>query len=489
MKPLRVPPRLAAVARWVALAGVLLLLAQAALVLAREPCVGVADNLDYWRVARPAGIDVPPQRRQGYFVVCSYPEIEADLGSFFSSPALVAWMARPLTWGLKVPAGEFDLRQLGLLYWTASAAVLAGALALGLPPVLALLFAWVLADPGFLLFFNSLYADPALLLGLLGVACFLSLPRGQSAFATGWPLAFLLLFATLAGFSKMQYSPFPAVLLGSCAAGLALRRERPGSARLAFLGLLTLVAVAGPYHFFWGSAPRFPDANAYNAVYGGIDRVAGAPAAALAALGIPEEFRNRPAQDYFAAGIEPDDPVLPFLRKLSRVRLAGLYVRDPAAAADTAARIAGKLWRQETHPRGNYTHAESGPRNRAYETPFQFSLWRSRSLRRLPAEAAWVFLAAVLAALVYRGARGLWTAEDTLWLFLFLWTCSQAAVAVLGEGFVNLHQHLLGARFAFDLLLVLVLARSLGALLRWYSGALTPKPRGGRHDDHQEGLA
>ena len=71
----------------------------------------------------------------------------------------------------------------------------------------------------------------------------------------------------------------------------------------------------------------------------------------------------------------------------------------------------------------------------------------------------------MLAALVYRGARGLWTAEDTLWLFLFLWACSQAAVAVLGEGFVNLHQHLLGARFAFDLLLVLVLARSAAALL------------------------
>jgi len=463
MKPPRVPPGLTAAARWAALAGVLLLLVQAALALAREPCVGVADNLDYWRVARPAGIDVPPQRRQGYFVVCSYPEVAADLGSFFSSPALVAWMARPLGWGLQVPAGQFDLRQLGLLYWAASAAVLAGALALGLPPLLALLFAWVLADPGFLLFFNSLYADPALLLGLLGVACFLPLAGSRR-----WPPALLLPCAALAGFSKMQYSPFPAVLLGACTAALVLRRERPGGPRLVLLGLLALVAVAGPYHFFLGAAPRFPDANAYNAVYGGIARVASSPEAALAALGIPAEYRSRPAKDYFAAGVGPDDPVLPALRKLSRVRLAGLYLRDPAAAGRTATRIAEELWKTGTNPRGNYTHPESGRQRRVYETPLQFSLWRSWCLRWLPPQTAWIFLAAMLGALVYRGARGargLWTSEDTLWLFLVLWVCSQAAVAVLGEGFVNLHQHLLGARFGFDLLLVLALARGLTALL------------------------
>jgi hypothetical protein len=493
MKPPRVPPGLTAAARWAALAGVLLLLAQAALVLAREPCVGVADNLDYWRVARPAGIDVPPQRRQGYFVVCSYPEVEADLGSFFSSPALVAWMARPLGFGLKVPAGWFDLRQLGLLYWAASAAVLAGALALGLPPLVAFLLAWVLADPGFLLFFNSLYADPALLLGLLGVACFL--PLGEARRWTPAP-ALLLACAALAGFSKMQYSPFPAVLLGACAIALFLRRERPGRARLAFLGLLALVSVAGPYHFFWGSAPRFPDANAYNAVYGGIARVASSPAAALAALGIPAEYRDRPAKDYFAARVGPDDPVLPALRKLSRARLAGLYLGDPGAAGRTATRIAEELWKTGTNPRGNYTHPESGRQRRVYETPLQFSLWRSRCLRWLPPATAWIFLAAVLGFLLYRGARaarGLWTAGDTLWLFLVLWVCSQAAVAVLGEGFVNLHQHLLGARFGFDLLLVLALARGLGALLHWYSGALTPgalttESRGERHDDRKEGL-
>ncbi len=472
---------LPSVARWLAVAGLLLLLIQMFLVLRRDPCVGVADNLDYWRVARPAGIDVEPQPKQGYYVVCSYPLSQTDLGSLFSSPALVAWLGRHVGWGLAVPAGQADLRQIGSLYGAASAALLAVALALGLRPACALVLAWVVTDPGFLLFFNSLYADPALILGLLSAACLLPLagfgePRRQSV-SRSVVLTGLLLAAALAGFSKMQYSPFPALLLAACAIAIALRREWPSLAEAVFLAALALVAVAGPSHFFWGSAPRFLEANNYNAVYGGIARVASDPAAALAALGIPAEYRDRPTKDYFAAKVGPDDPVLPFLLRLSRLRLAGLYLRDPGAIRRTAAAIADELWNIGTNPRGNYTHDESGRLRRVYESPLQFSLWRSRLLGWIPAAAAvWIFLTVILAILAYRAARGLWKADDTLWLFLFLWLCSQAAVAVLGEGFVNLQQHLLGARLAFDLLLVLAVERSAVALWTRAHEAMERRP-------------
>ncbi len=61
-----IPPRLARlapIARYAALALLLLVLIQAARLLARDPCVGVADNRDYWRVARPAGSR--PRRSRG----------------------------------------------------------------------------------------------------------------------------------------------------------------------------------------------------------------------------------------------------------------------------------------------------------------------------------------------------------------------------------------------------------------------------------------
>ena len=468
--PLPIPPRLAPLApyaRYGALALLLLVLAQAARLLARDPCVGVADNRDYWRVARPAGIEVEaqPRHRQGRFVICAYPETEPRLGSLFSSAALVAWTARPLRWGLAVADGEIDLRQVGLLYGALSLALLAAALALGLPPLRALLFAWVLADPGFLLFFNSLYADPALLLGLLGVVCLLPLPLETRRARWAAP-ALLILCALLAAASKMQYSVLPGLLLAACLTGLLLERRRPDRAGLVFLGLLAVAAVAAPANFFWGSGPRFLDANAYDAVYSGIAQVASDPDAALAELGIPAEYRSRPAKSFFAARIGHDDPVLPSLRKLSRLRLAALYLRDSEARTETTARIARLLEKKETNPRGNYTREESGSQPRGYETPWQFAAWRGRIFGGLPPYTLWLFLAAVLAGLVWRVARRRWNGDDTLSLFLVLWVISQSAIGVLGDGLATLGQHLLGARLGLDLLLVLVVVRCLGAGFR-----------------------
>jgi hypothetical protein len=470
MIPLPLSSRLATLApyaRYALLALLLLVAVQAARLLARDPCVGVADNRDYWRVARPAGIAVEaqPRHRQGRFVICTYPKAEPRLGSLFSSAALVAWTARPLRFGLAVPAGEFDLRQAGLLYGALAAALLAAALALGLSAIRALLFAWVLADPGFLLFFNSLYADPALLLGLLGVVCLLPLPAATHRARRAIP-ALLILCALLAGASKMQYSVLPGLLLAACLAGLLLERRRPDRVGLAFLGLLAVAAVAAPANFFWGSGPRFLDANAYDAVYSGIARVASDPDAALAELGIPAEYRSRPAKSFFAERIGHDDPVLPSLRNLSRLRLAALYLRDPEARTETAGRIARLLEKQETNPRGSYTREESGGESRGYETSWQFAAWRARLFGGMPDYALGLFLAAVLGALIYRGARRRWNGEDTLALFLVLWVIGQSAIGVLGDGLATLEQHLLGARLGFDLLLVLVAVRSIGACFR-----------------------
>lgn len=461
--------------RGLALAGLAALLALAGLRLARKPCVGVADNLDYWRVARPAGIEVESERRREHHVVCSFPLAEADLLGGFSSAAAVAAFSRHVGWGLDRPAGSFDLRQLGLLYWAAAAVVLAGAVAAGLPPWLALLIAWVGLDPGFLLFFNSLYADPALVLGLLGTVAFLAVARlggePDDPLRRRLALAVVLCCAALAGFSKMQYSTFPLVLLACCSLALLLRRRRPDRFELAFLVLLASLAAAAPWHFFRGGGPRFLAANNYNAVYGGIARVASDPAAALAALGIPEEHRARPPGNFFAdraAG----DPVLPHLRRLSRLRLAGLYLRDPGALLETAGRIEATIWRVRTHPRETWSREESALRSRPYATPEQFSVWRGRLLGRLPGARTVALLALATAVLAFRAWRREWTSRATVWLFLLLWTASQMAVAVLGEGFVNLHQHLVGSRLGFDLLLVLLLGEALRSLARAALAAL-----------------
>jgi hypothetical protein len=451
-------PTLPTALRWLALAGVLLLAGRAGALIVRQPCVGVADNLDYWRVARPAGIVVEAERKQGHHVVCGYALAAPDLGSSVTTPSLVAWLARPLGWLFDVPAGRLDLRQVGVLYWLASVILLLGGLRLGVSAPLLLLVAWVLYDPGFLLFFNSLYADPALILGLTAAVLLLLADRAR---VPGALVAALLAAAgALAGFSKMQYAVFPGVLLGACLLAQLFRRRRPAAHETAGLAALLALALAAPLYFLYGPAPRFLDANNYNATFGGIARVAGDAPAALAALGIPEGFRDRQPLDYFAAGVTPDDPVMPHVRRVSRVRLAGLYLQDPEALRETARRLHRELARVRTHPRGTRTRSESG-KIESVRTPEQFSVWRSRLLDRIP----WwshLLLAVTALLLTVQAVRNRWRPVDTAALFLLLWVTAQFGVAVLGEGFVNIHQHLLGARLGLDLLLVLPVARLAG---------------------------
>src|SRR4030095_5237923 len=102
----------------------------------------------------------------------------------------------------------------------------------------------------------------------------------------------------------------------------------------------------------WGSGPRFLAANNYNAVYGGIARVASDRDGALAFLGIPAEDRSRPAEDYFAARVRRKPPVVPSLQRLSRLRLAWIYLRDPGALVRTADVIERIFREVRAHPRG-----------------------------------------------------------------------------------------------------------------------------------------
>jgi len=458
--------------RWLAVAGVVALAAHAGRTLLREPCLGVADNRDWWRVARPAGIEVAPDLPKGFYVVCRHPAGEADPLGGLSSAGLVAWGVRAAADG---PGGSVDLRWIGLVYWLATAALLTAGLLAGLDALLVLATAWVLYDPGFLLFFNSLYADPALIVALAAALILLLAdplrrsddPRRGSRDA--WAAA------VLGGFSKMQYSTFPAVLLACCALAMAAARSRPRRRHGILLAALLAAAALAPVHFLHGPAPRFLDANNFNAVFGGIVRVATDPAAAVRALGMPEEEAARQPRDYFAArrrGVLA--PVLPALRSLSRVRLAALYLGDPGAIARTAAEIHAQLGKVRTHPRGNYTREESGRGPRFHRSPEQFSLWRTRLLGAVPAWSH-LLLAATALLLAWRAARRRWSALDAASLLLVLWSASQFAVAVLGEGLVNLDQHLLGARLAIDLLVALTAVR----LIRSAARALVRHPGAG----------
>lgn len=462
-----------------------LLAVMAAAILGGEPCRGVADNLDFHRVARPAGIDTgEPPARPGRFVQCRYETGPADFSEHFSSAAWMAWVAKQLPFG--APPGTMDLRQVGLL-WLASWLVLLALLVRGgLPLAVAVGLFVVVLDPGYLLFWNSFYADAPLILVLAGTVGWLRLwgeePQRFRELPvwrwSGW-VGLLLVLAFLGSGSKMQYVPFAGVVLVALAPLLVEVRGLSWRRRLVPAALLLLLTAAAGWHFFAGSGPRFPWANNYNAVYAGIAQVSAEPRQAMEALGVPEEFRDLPHRDVFSSRIPPHHPVHAHLSDLSRLHLLGLYLSEPQATAAALARTHGEMALLRTHTRGNYPRTEARPRKEVFDPPWRFGRLRATLLAPWP-PLLWVLLlagsVAVVAALVRRGPAAVRAAP---YLLLLLWFGTQVWVVVLGDGFVAFEQHLLGARLALDLLLALALVEGGAAVGRWAWA--------GRRDDVRDG--
>jgi len=462
----------------------LLLLAGTAIyatsVLAGSPCRGVADNLDFFRVTHPAGIEpvAPPPPRPGRFVACEYSMGRADLGELFSSAALFAWAAKHIPYPSS--SGTMAIQQMGIL-WLALWLFLVVALVRARAPLAALIAVFVvLADPGYLLFWNSFYADGALLFALACTTAVLALwahdpPRsvGGPPSWIGWSIV-LVGLAFVGSWSKMQYFLFAMVLALVLAAFLPAASAR-ARRRLAGVGfILVVLGLAAGWHFFRGTGPRFPWANNYHAVFAGIARVATDPDDALADLGVSKRFRDLPRKDVFGR-VPPDHPVHAELADLSRVRLLGLYATDSQALLGVARRVQAEMARPRTHTRGNYPWSAERPRRSAYDPVWRFGRLRARLLGVAP-WLLWPFLAlvgVVSAAAILRDPLAAPRAAP--FLFLSLWFLGQVVAVVLGDGFVAFEQHLVGARMAFDLLLALVLVELGRGVARAASPHFSPR--------------
>lgn len=441
--------------------------AAAAVLLLGEPCRGVADNLDYHRVARPAGIDLgPPAERPGRYLVCRYATGPSDFSTYFSSAALAAAIAKHLP-SAALP-GTMDLRQMGgfwLLLWIVVLWLLARH---GLPWPHALALAYVLLDPGYLLFWNSFYADGSLIFALLATTAWLTAlstapRRVEQLPASRWAVwaGLLVVLGFFGSGSKMQYVPFAAVVALALVPWLCTNGRRGRWRLTATAAALGLVAALCAFHFFAGSGARFPWVNDYHATFAGIARVSSQPEEALAAAGVPDRFLDLPRRDVFSAGIGPQHPVHEHLAGLSRWRLLRLYLADPAALGGVRTWVENELTRPRTHTRGNFEWAPHRRRLMIYEPGWRFGRFRAWLVGLWP-PLVWIYMAAVATAtgyLLWRGGAA--AARTAPFVLLLLWFASQVVVVVLGDGFVAFEQHLVGARLALDLSLGLAIAEGI----------------------------
>lgn len=424
-----------------------LLLLGNALWLLQVPQVGVADNGDFWRVARPAGLDhVDAHALDGRFVDAGYKVAGGELLSGGSSASCVAWLAARL--GGK--DGVLDIRWMGGVQILILTALLTLALWSRLPPPLVLLVTLVFLDAAYLPFLNSFYADGTLFLALLGSALWFAwLGQVDGRLSHSGALAVVAL-AVMGGWTKAQYSFLPLAMSAGLLIACAVGRARPRGGRWALASLLlAAVAVAAPAWFLVGPGPHFPEVNRYHAIYGGILRVSSNPELTLEALGVPKEYWGLPRRDVFSGDVPIDHPVHRAIASVSRWQVASQYLADPAAIGRALDLVVGELSARASHERGTRPRgvrgAKPGPRR-----------WDASRLRALVMSGhprvAWILFAIwMLGLLAHSMSRKALAVACPIW-FLLVWSAAGVALTVLGDGFVSLRQHLIGFRLGLDLM-------------------------------------
>jgi hypothetical protein len=216
-------------------------------------------------------------------------------------------------------------------------------------------------------------------------------------------------------------------------------------------GVLLLLAVAGPIYFARHGVQRFEHINAYHRVFMGAALVAQDRPAALARLGIAPDRVGLVGTGYFKLS-EAD------ARSAAGATLwqtLQAYLAEPRAAARAAFRVARALAAEQTTRLGQFTPEESAGEARRYpQRAWHFSAWRKHALGSSFAVALlWLGAAGWVFARLRSGESPRAVAIGSLLAAVVL----QALAVVLGDGFFALHRHLVGARLALDLALLLLI--------------------------------
>jgi hypothetical protein len=352
-----------------------------------RPIVGLANEGDFDRVMRPAGLRYLTDARDEIYyghVVGTFAIVPpaSTPGGYRTSEIPLARIARLANTIVFSPA-TFDLRFLAVVH----AAILLAGLALfvlatrGLSPsarwVGAALFVFVYTDVGYAAAFNSFYPQTASLLFLfltLGVAAE-AIRRGR--LRGGW-LAAYFLAAALFVCSKPQeaiQAPLLAVL-GVALAGAPPRRFWRSAA--VWLGAALIVLAA----WYYRQTPRLEVryVGLFHTYFRELLKHSPDAAADMRELGIPADMERYVGMHAYQPGAPLLDPSFQarFLEVYGFRALLGFYLRHPSRLADRMTRAAPAAFALRPPYLGNFERSAGLPSGAQAR---RFALWSDARAR------------------------------------------------------------------------------------------------------------
>lgn len=295
-----------------------------AVILFVPPINGYEDNGDFYRAMLSNGVYRLPTKSSQYigYVITKFGILKyfnENNVAVFTSQALFVKAAVMLN-KLFYSQRYFDIRFLGAVYYVAFlpgiyllTKALTGSWRRIRSYVIAILVVIIFGDASFVLYFNSFFAEPAMLISFLyAFASVILLARGE--YSKRWKLV-LLYFTSVVVLitSKQQNAPL-ALSFGVISIGLFFLPGLKKAKKLALIGGLLATLGAGVLTYSLINK-EFNDVNQYQAFSHGVLMETDDPSKNIAKNGLSEQFALMREQDYYAKTFDTSDPSSPYIKK------------------------------------------------------------------------------------------------------------------------------------------------------------------------------
>lgn len=466
----------------------LLIFALAAVLLLKEPFVGIADNSDYYRVIQPLGFQ--PEINNRYFYAYNFytvndvssedikdsliniinPKVENN-NEYFSTQFIFIKISMIINYFLKIIFGKspeiFNIKILGIFY----AIIYSYGFYLFLTnlqfknkyvnTIFLIISIVILFDMGYLLYFNSFFGEAPIIASLImTLGSIISFINSDSkAKSVYYGILFFIFGIALAG-AKVANAPI-GILIGLFSLTLFIVKKDYINRAVIVMGAAAIICFSV---FYYINAPKWmSQVNNYQSIFYGITKDSKEPEKDLEKLSIPLKYlpltNTHGFLDHGEFEIYSDDFQKDVYDNASFVDILKFYLLNPSRFIEKLKLSADSSVIIRPSYLGNYSKEDEPERLSFTE---RFSLW-SNIRKNTLGYAFYIiitFSALYFVINIYEIIKNIKqhnnnkTVISIASMLLFLTAMSQFALPIIGNGEADLQKHMLLFNLCFDLMII-----------------------------------